>query len=278
MLMTTRRTRSRAATARPSSRPRKTTAPLPADEGRRRVIVERVLPEIDGGRFPIKRTVGEIVDVMAHVYADGHDVLNVRLQHRPAASGRDWTELPMAPLGNDEWQARFALAEMGTHEYTVEAWVDHFLSWRRALDIKVHAGNTVTTELIEGAALIAAAARRASGEDREYLDAAAALVGGDAETAVRSAAALDDRLLEVMQRYSDRGLSSVYPRVLRITVDRERARFGTWYEMFPRSWGPTDTRSATFAEAARHLPNVAALGFDVVYLPPIHPIGTSFLK
>ncbi len=259
-----------------------------------------MLPEVDAGRFPIKRTVGEAVEAIAHVHADGHDVLAVRLRHRPGGDAdRPWMEVPMEPLGNDEWQARFLVEQLGVHEYTVEAWVDHFLSWRRELAIKVKAGVDVATELLEGAALVSAAADRsaqppaaraggktraaapgahAADDDRAHLEAAAAMLAGEAEVGVRVSAALDERLLELMARHADRSLASSYGRVLQVEVDRERARFGAWYEMFPRSWGPSPTRGATFAEAAAHLPNVAALGFDVVYLPPIHPIGTSFRK
>ncbi|MGD9905755.1 MAG: maltotransferase domain-containing protein [Vicinamibacterales bacterium] len=269
-------------------------APGAGTDGRRRVVVERLLPEVDGGRFPIKRTTGESVAVVAHVHADGHDVLAVRLQHRPGGDpAAAWQEVPMAPLGNDEWHAAFTVGAPGVHEYTVEAWADHFLSWRRELELKVKAGVDVTLELSEGAALVAAAAgrcpkprRRKAGappdvgadDDRVQLEAAARMLAGDAELPVRVGAGLDDRLLELMSRHADRSLASRYPHVLSVTIDRERARFGAWYEMFPRSWGPSPTRSATFAEAALHLPNVAALGFDVVYLPPIHPIGTSFRK
>jgi starch synthase (maltosyl-transferring) len=261
-----------------------------ADVGRRRVAVEQVLPEIDGGRFAIKRTAGDTVGVTAYVHADGHDVLAVRLQYRAGTEGA-WCEVPMAPRGNDEWEAAFPVECVGPYAYTVEAWVDHFLSWRRELEIKSRAGVDLTLELREGAALVAAAARRAAAaggarrrsrqpgnDDAAHLAAMADVLGGDAEPAVRTAAALDERLLELMTRHADRGLASRYPRELRVWVDRERARFGAWYEMFPRSWGPVETRSATFREAAGHLANVAALGFDVVYLPPIHPIGESFRK
>jgi starch synthase (maltosyl-transferring) len=200
--------------------------------------------------------------------------------------------VPMLPLGNDEWEASFTVGEVGTHEYTAEAWVDQFLSWRHGLEIKWKAGVDVAVELQEGAALVAAAAgraapprrrtrdRRAAADsgDREHLSAFAAILAGSGELSVRTGAALDERLLELMMRHADRRLATAYPRVLQVTIDRERARFGAWYEMFPRSWGPTESRGATFAEAAAHLPNVAALGFDVVYLPPIHPIGTSFRK
>ena len=258
-------------------------AVMDRDAGRRRAVVERLIPEVDGGRFPIKRTAGESVEVIAHVFADGHDVLAVRLRHR-RSDAEAWTEVAMAPRGNDEWTASFEVSCVGSHEYSVEAWVDHFLSWRRELEIKFKAGVDVSLELQEGAALVSEAAARSAALGREsrddtgHLEAMAALIAGTGEASVRLAASLDERLLELMMRYADRRLATTYPRTLRVSVDRERARFGAWYEMFPRSCGPTDLRSATFREAAEHLPRVAALGFDVVYLPPIHPIGVSYRK
>jgi starch synthase (maltosyl-transferring) len=274
-----------------------------ATDGRCRVVIEHVQPEVDAGRFPIKRTVGETVDVRAHVHADGHDLLMVLLKYRSSEPGaeRPWSEVPMEPLGNDEWRASFEVREVGGSEYTIEAWVDRFLSWRHELTIKARAGLDVSTELKEGAALVAAAAERCrprhqsgSGLERRRhrrdagdvaldaddmrLDEDARVIGGDRDPGVRINTALDDRLLALMMRHADRRFASTYGRVLRVTVDRERARFGAWYEMFPRSWGPDPTRSATFHEAAGHLPRVAALGFDVVYLPPVHPIGASFRK
>jgi starch synthase (maltosyl-transferring) len=268
-------------------------------DGRCRVVVETIRPEIDAGRFPVKRTVGESITVTAHVHADGHDVLAVRLRHRTRATAA-WTDVPMTPRGNDEWTADFTVTALGTHQYTVEAWVDRFLTWRRELDIKVRAGFDVSTELMEGAALVTAAAERAASagrrratkgatrsrhktsdaanDDHDHLREAASVLGGEGEMHVRASAGLDDRLLDLMSTHADRSLASSYPRVLEVLVERERARFGAWYEMFPRSWGPNPARSATLQEASAHLRNVAALGFDVVYLPPIHPIGTSFRK
>ena len=267
----------------------------PADPeiGRRRVVVEHVRPEINGGRFAIKRTPGEPVQVTADVHADGHDVLAVRLRHRRAGEPA-WTEVAMQPLGNDEWAAEFTPEQVGSYEYTVEAWVDHFLSWRHALEIKVRAGLDVAVELQEGAALVAAAAARcapaarrarssraappAAAGDRDHLAAFAEVLGGDSDPAARTGAALDERLLELMARHADRHLAMAYPRVLWVWVDRDRARFGAWYEMFPRSAGTDPGRSATFDEAAERLPYVAGMGFDVLYLPPVHPIGRSFKK
>jgi len=271
----------------PSSRRRRARSPSPARaDGLRRVVIERVQPEIDAGRFAVKRTVGEAVEVSAHVHADGHDVLVAVLRYRPGSEGdvRPWAETPMEPLGNDEWRASFRVDEVGRYEYTIEAWVDPFLSWRHEVAVKARAGLDVSTELTEGGALVTNAAARCKGSDpaatgdREQLEEKARVLGGDTGQAARVNAATDDALLELMMRHADRSVATVYDRVLTVVVDRERARFGAWYEMFPRSWGPDPTRSATFREAEAHLRNVAALGFDIVYLPPVHPIGTSFRK
>jgi starch synthase (maltosyl-transferring) len=270
---------------------------IPLD-GRHRTVIERVLPEVDSGRFAIKRTAGEAVEVTAHVHADGHDLLRVLLKYRRHEDGsQPWAEIPMRDTGNDEWRATFLVDHVGTYEYTVEAWVDRFLSWRHEVAVKARAGLDLSAELLEGAALVASAAVRCrSGSsrpagrpdgtdelaseppDHAQLAEQARLIGGDADPALRTNAALDDRLADLMMRHADRTFASTYKSILRVVVDRARARFGAWYEMFPRSWGPDPTRSATLREAAHHLHNVAALGFDVVYLPPIHPIGTSFRK
>jgi starch synthase (maltosyl-transferring) len=246
----------------------------------RRVIVEQVQPEIDAGRFPIKRTPGEAVTVTAVVHADGHDVLAGVLRHRslPADTAADvpWEETALEPLGNDVWRASFSAGELGTAEYTVEAWVDRFASWKKELTAKVNAGQDVSSELLEGAGLVRDAAGRSA--DGEWLRHRADLIGGKASPAERIAAALDASLDARASAAPDRRLATRYDRVLRVLIDRERARVGAWYEMFPRSAGTAPGRSATFREAEGRLPAVAAMGFDVLYLPPIHPIGKTFRK
>ena len=199
---------------------------------RSRVIIEDVTPQIDEGRFPAKRTLGEDVVVEADVFADGHDVIAAVMLWRRSGSG-PWTEVPMTALGNDRWRASFTVADYTDHEFTVEGWIDRRATLIEAIAKKIAAGQDVESERLEEQTLPA-----------------------------------DD----------GRSLGARYPRTLRVIVERERARFGAWYEMFPRSAGTDPSRSATFKEAEARLPYVAAMGFDVLYLPPIHPIGTSFRK
>src|SRR5262245_31692773 len=248
------------------------------ENGLQRVVIEAVEPQVDCGRFPIKRTVGEEVVVRADVLADGHDAVAAVVLFRKVGEPR-WREAPMRPLDNDRWQGSFNVDTLGRYEYTVEAWIDRFASWRQDLSKKAGAGQDVSLELLEGASLVGAAIdRTADGASSARLRAAlAALQSGD-DLSPRIAAALSDELATFMATRPDRSQATRYDRVLPVLVDRERARFGAWYEMFPRSAGTDPSRSATFAEAANMLPYVAAMGFDVLYLPPIHPIGRSFRK
>jgi starch synthase (maltosyl-transferring) len=249
---------------------------LPED-GIRRVIVENVRPHVDHGRFAVKRTVGETLEVLADVFADGHDRLRAVLLHRPA--GRTaWSEVEMTAQGNDVWAAPLPLDSIGFHEYSVEAWLDPFATWREELEKKFSAGQDVSSELLEGAALVRAGAARAAAAPRRALEALATALAEDGSQAARVAGALDEELGAMMARVPDRSRSVTYDHVLRVWADRERARFGSWYEMFPRSAGADADRSATFDQAAGRLEDIAAMGFDVVYLPPIHPIGRTHRK
>ena len=251
---------------------RSTTATTPLDpQLLRRVVVEGVHPEVDGGRFPVKRVVGEEVVVSADVHADGHDVLAAVLLYRKAGAAA-WEEARMTPVGNDRWRARFTVAAVGEYEYTVEGWIDRFETWRHELSKKFGAGQDVSSELLEGAALV----RAAGIPDLEPT--AAALADTSVPMEQRVPQALAEELQERIAQHPDRSRATRYDPVLRVLVEPVRARFGAWYEMFPRSAGTDPSRSATFDEAAGLLPYVASMGFDVLYLPPIHPIGRSFRK
>jgi starch synthase (maltosyl-transferring) len=238
----------------------------PTENGRGRATIEHVTPEIDGGRFAIKRTVGERVTVEADVFTDGHDSLSAVLKYRPGKSAQ-WMEIPMQFLVNDRWRGEFVVTELGDYFYTVEAWVDHFQSWRADLRKKLDAKQDVAVDLLVGAKWIEAAAQRASDADAKTLRSWAKKLTAPKNAAV----APDESLAELMARYPDRQSATVYGKELRVAVDRERARCGAWYELFPRSFGG-------FKGCEAQLPRLAKMGFDVLYLPPIHPIGQSFRK
>ncbi|MHB1422673.1 MAG: alpha-1,4-glucan--maltose-1-phosphate maltosyltransferase [Gemmataceae bacterium] len=242
-----------------------------------RVVIESVEPEIDGGQFPIKRTVGEEVVVHADIYGDGHDALAAVLRYR-CVEEKEWKEAPMQPGVNDRWTGRFFVNALGFYEYTLQAWVDRFASWRRDLSKRVQADQDVTSELLEGAELVMQAAKRARSEDGEWLRWWADSFHKGADKAGRIKSALDPALATIMTRYADRGSGVEYQRILRVAVDRERARYGAWYEMFPRSCADEPGRHGTFQDVEKRLPYVRDMGFDVLYLPPIHPIGRGFRK
>ncbi|HET9599465.1 MAG TPA: alpha-1,4-glucan--maltose-1-phosphate maltosyltransferase [Anaeromyxobacteraceae bacterium] len=245
------------------------------------MVVERVSPEVDGGRFAVKRTVGERLVVEADAYAEGHDAIAVVLRHRRASEDR-WTEARMAPLGNDRWRAAFEIAALEPHLYTVEAWVDAFVTWRGGLEKKIAAAAVEPVDLLVGAALVEAAAGRAerarAGDDARRLRTFAAELRVDGPLEARARRALDGDLAALCDRHPDRRGAGRHGRELRVDVDRERARFSAWYELFPRSASPEPGRHGTLRDVAARLPYVAGMGFDVVYLPPIHPVGHAFRK
>jgi len=249
-----------------------------SEPSRRHVVIEGVHPEINGGRFPIKRTVGERVVVEADVFADGHDVLAGVLLYRPAAHS-DWHRSKLQPLGNDRWRGEFRVTELSPYVYTLEAWVDRFATWQRDLGKKANADQDVDVDLRIGAELIADAMERSDAEDgitlQRWLD---TLRDGASSQAERVAAALDDELHALVSRCAAPTAATRYGRELPVVVDRERARFSAWYEMFPRSCASEPGQHGTFRDGERHLPYVAEMGFDVLYLPPIHPIGTTHRK
>ncbi|MFO0908188.1 MAG: alpha-1,4-glucan--maltose-1-phosphate maltosyltransferase [Isosphaeraceae bacterium] len=258
----------------------RTGAEATADRAPSRVIIEGVEPEIDCGRFPIKRTIDEEVVVQADLFAEGHDILRAVLRHRRQGD-EAWIVVPLHPLVNDRWTGRFPAHELGRYEYTVVGWVDMFASWRRDLGKRVEAAQDVASELLEGAALIREAAQRAreaGGAAAAWLAARARLLSRGGDPADRILAALDPELSDVMARHPDRSSAHHYERILPLMVERERARYGAWYELFPRSCSPVAGKHGTFRDLEARLPYVAGMGFDVVYLPPIHPIGRAFRK
>jgi starch synthase (maltosyl-transferring) len=248
----------------------------PPADGRRRAIIEAVEPEIDAGKFPAKRIVGDMVVVTADIFTDGHDGLSAVLLFRKLESP-DWSETPMRPLVNDRWKGEFAAAELGQYVFSIEAWVDAFKTWERDLAKRIQASQDTRVDYLIGAELVQAAASRASGADAAWLrETARALRDSEREQA--SVAARTDTLEAMMARYPDRRFATRYERELRISVDPAKARFSTWYEFFPRSVSEQPGGHGTFADCILRLPYVASMGFDVLYLPPVHPIGAAYRK
>ncbi|MCO5109002.1 MAG: alpha-1,4-glucan--maltose-1-phosphate maltosyltransferase [Burkholderiaceae bacterium] len=252
----------------------------PAAAGRARAVIDRVIPTVDGGRFPVKRVSGETLTVEADCFADGHDALRVMLRWR-GEDDSEWQEAEMAPQGNDRWRADIVAGAPGRYRYRVVAWVDHFASWRSEFGRRRDPADLRQAAEV-GAALVAEAAARADDAHREPLAAwsaalvAAARADGDPE-ALRELA-LDPQRAQLASRFPDRRFETASPVELPLRVDRERARFSSWYELFPRSTSPEPGRHGTLSDCAARLDYVAGLGFDVVYLPPIHPIGRERRK
>ena len=245
----------------------------------RRVVIEGVEPQVDGGRFPIKRTIGEKVQVRADIYADGHDVLCAALLYRPAGESA-WIEKEMRLVENDRWQGEFKVEKLGRYAYTVVAWVDGWGSWSADLLKKAEAGQELSVDVLVGAEIVRAAAVRARGVDAKKLTEAAAKLKEfsvrDREAAVKLAGSSE--LEVVVNRNRDRAADSRYEKELIVVVDPEKARFSAWYEMFPRSCTTDPKRHGTFRDCIDRLGYIAGMGFDVLYLPPIHPIGKTERK
>ena len=248
----------------------------PIDAPRRTVVIEAVAPAVDCGRYPVKREVGAVLEVSADIFKDGHDVLAAYLRYRRAGE-RAWRETPMRHVDNDRWAGEFTLEANGRYQYTIEALPDPFRSWLEDLEKRRAADQDLTSALREGTQLVRAAAERAKGADRAALVACADRIERAATQTEAAAVAVEAELGEWMRRHLDRSEATWAARELEVVVDRERARFAAWYEFFPRSQAAVD-RSATFAEATAQLERAAAMGFDVVYLPPIHPIGRAHRK
>jgi starch synthase (maltosyl-transferring) len=243
-----------------------------------RVVIEGVEPLIDGGRFAIKRTIGEKVLVEADIFADGHEVLSAVLLYRPADDPK-WQESPMAFFDNDRWRGEFQVNKLASHLYTIQAWVDEFQTWSRDFLKKYDAGLDISVDLLIGAELVRSAARRARGAQAQKLfDFAAELIQLSAKGDGVPGVVRDAELAELMAGNPDRSGAATYPAEMRVIVDREKARFSSWYEMFPRSCTTDPSHHGTFLDCIERLDYVASMGFDVLYLPPIHPIGQTGRK
>jgi len=246
-------------------------------KGRNRVVIEHVAPEIDCGTFPVKRVAGEKVVVEADIFTDGHDVVSARLLFQQLRE-RTWNEVPMTFIGNDRWRGEFHVGNLGIYSYTIEAWVDRFRTWQMDLKKKFDSGQDIAVDILTGASIIEDIADKASRKpDQKKLLAYADLFKGGADRTAVVAAALKPDLEDLIDRYDDRPFASRYGKELSVVADRPRALSSAWYELFPRSCSH-DGKHGTFRDCEALLPEVAAMGFDVLYFPPIHPIGESVRK
>jgi starch synthase (maltosyl-transferring) len=267
-----------------------TNGAAPPEKAPARILILDVRPDVDGGRFPIKRTVGDRVEVSAEAFRDGHDAIRVVLRYLPPEGG--WREAPMRwtdrEIDGDRWAGSFEVDQVGHWAYEVGAWTDHFATWHDEVARKRAAatGEDLSSEVAEGALLLRDAHRRAAGGDADAPEMPAGVGAADAKliaAALKVAedknatleekldAVLDPDLLATVERHPDRADFTTGELRPAVDVERERARFGSWYELFPRSWGG-------FAGVQAQLPRLAELGFDVLYLPPIHPIGLTNRK
>ncbi len=220
-----------------------------------------------------------MLKVQADVFGDGHDMIVAALLYRASRAAAPAARAGCGRLYNDRWEASFTVDQIGQYQYTIQGWVDHFGSWHRDLKKRVEAGQNIAIDLLAGAQLVAETAERAGGRDREVLaDWAAQVTPSGASPAGTIAIDTLEPLAAIVALHPDLRHATTFEPELAITVDRKRAEFSTWYELFPRSTSPTPGKHGTLTDCIARLPYVAEMGFDVLYLPPIHPIGKTFRK
>ena len=257
-------------------------------EGRSRVVIEEVTPQVNAGRYPACRIVGDLVTVSAAIFADGHDLLAARLQYRHKTERR-WRTVTMEVQGNDIWSASFLANKLGSWQFTVQGWVDHFETWVRDLNKRLEAQPTeedpgrpaqdIPLALRIGAVILEHTAARAKGVDATQLrEVVASLRWMADQNASFYESPITPQIIELASYYPDLAYATRYEPELSLWVNRERARYSTWYELFPRSASPIPGKHGTFRDVIDQLPEIASMGFDILYMPPIHPIGTAYRK
>lgn len=245
-------------------------------DGRQRVVIENVSPELDGGKYPSKHIIGENIVIEADIFVDGADTLAAELCMRKQGETA-WQRTPMNPTVNDRWSGTVTGNSVGLHEYTIEARVNHFATWLKGLRKKIDAGQDVRIDMQIGARHVEAGAERATGTDAVTLRIHAARLLS-AEPEERETAAFDQELTALMERNPDRHMATSYDRIIPLRIEPENAGCSAWYEFFPRSWAAEAGTHGTFTDCQLLLPMIAGMGFDVIYLPPIHPIGHTKRK
>jgi len=249
---------------------------LISSDGRRRIVIDHIFPRVDCGGFPLKRIIGERMTVRAHVFADGHEKISVRFAFKHINEEK-WNEIPMVECGNDEWEASFPLNKLGIYEGKVIGWIDHLQNWLEKLYKLPEDDKDLGVELLIGVQLLEKNFLELSpNEELEWW--IEELKNERLSILQRVHLAKNPALQQLVQKYPNRSLSSESTEPFLIFVERPKAQFSSWYEFFPRSWSIVAGRHGTFKECERLLPEIASMGFDVVYLPPIHPIGKKARK
>ncbi len=251
-------------------------------EGHQRVSIDNLSPEVDCGKAPIKRVIDEYINIDVDIYGDGHDKVDAVLLYREKVYGKGkekkWNETPLKFEGNDHWSTRLSFSGTGTYEYTIEAWIDHFATWQYGLRKKFEAGQDIETELKIGAHMIEESISRGNASQKKKLQSWVEILNRDVNDEKSVSLALSGQVTDVMYELRDRTKSTRYNKNPEVWVQRKKALFSSWYEFFPRSTAPNPGEHGTFKTSENILPEIARMGFDVIYLPPIHPIGRSFRK
>lgn len=240
-------------------------------QDQRRVHIENVQPQLNNGEVFIKRVTGQLIEVTADILSDGHDVMEAVVLYRHEKE-RGWKEVRMTPVGNDSWKASFKVEKQGFYYYCVEGWIDYALNWQHGTLRKIQDNQRVISELLEGAEYIRDIAGSVSEKEQPYLQRLMAIFGDDSSYEMAIAEAMGERLKGIFKKYPKRFLAHRTPE-LKVYVDRQKALFSTWYEFFPRSASREPGKHGTFKDCEALLPRVAAMGFDTLYFPPVHPIG-----
>ena len=240
-------------------------------QNQKRVVIDKVSPQINCGEFPIKRVVKEIVNLTANVLVDGHDVIAASVLYKHQ-DDKKWKEVRMQHLTNDEWNASFTVEKQGFYTYKVEGWVDYALNWKHGITRKIEDNQQVTSELLEGLEYIKAINKKATAKEKDYLNHLLKIFSDDKNYDESVTEAISDKLYQLFIKYPEK-LFANSSQDYKVYVDRLKARFSTWYEFFPRSASKKEDVHGTFKDCEGLLPRVAQMGFDTLYFPPVHPIG-----
>lgn len=247
-------------------------------EGQKRVNIEHVSPQIDCGKYPMKRVINERIQVQADIFSDGHDKVQAILLYRKIQKGKGkWQQSPMNFISNDHWEGSFVPEQEGMYDYSIAAWVDHFSTWQEGLRKKFEDHQDIATELLIGVELMEKAMQSAPSPIQKKIKKAIDLLKSEKHEAKSVSYALSSDVSDLMYgRYEAQFLTQYQP--LPLKVESKLALFSAWYELFPRSTSPNEGQHGTFKDCEHILPEIARMGFDIIYLPPIHPIGLSHRK